>query len=122
MKLLLDMNLPPAWAPRFCSEGFEALHWTDVGPGNASDTAVMAWAKRDGRVVVTQDLDFGAILAATGAAGPSVVQIRADDLIGGDTFDRVLAALRQVRLEIERGALVTVDIFRTRIRLLPISD
>jgi predicted nuclease of predicted toxin-antitoxin system len=34
MKLLLDMNLPPAWATRFCNEGFETLHWTAVGPGN----------------------------------------------------------------------------------------
>ena len=39
----------------------------------------MAYEKVDGFVVLTQDLDFSAILAATNAAMPSVVQVRGDD-------------------------------------------
>jgi predicted nuclease of predicted toxin-antitoxin system len=82
----------------------------------------MEWARTHGRVVVTQDLGFGTILEVTGAVAPSVAQLRADDLIDSDTADRVLAALQKVRDPPARGAPGTIDLFRTRIRLLPIGD
>jgi predicted nuclease of predicted toxin-antitoxin system len=40
----------------------------------------MAWARQRGYVVLTNDLDFGAILAATRADGLSALQIRAQAL------------------------------------------
>jgi len=40
----------------------------------------MAYASVNGYVVLTHDLDFSAILAATQGEKPSVVQIRADDV------------------------------------------
>jgi predicted nuclease of predicted toxin-antitoxin system len=43
---------------------------------NASDADIMAWAKARDWCVITNDLDFSAILAATHADGPSIVQIR----------------------------------------------
>jgi predicted nuclease of predicted toxin-antitoxin system len=74
MKLLVDMNLSPKWCSVLQAEGWDAVHWSDVGTASATDRAVMQWALRDERVVLTHDLDFGAILAATQATGPSVVQ------------------------------------------------
>ena len=32
MKLLLDMNLSPRWVGVLPAAGFEAIHWSDVGP------------------------------------------------------------------------------------------
>lgn len=40
----------------------------------------MAYARSNNYVVLTHDLDFGAILAATHGEKPSVVQIRAEDV------------------------------------------
>ncbi|WP_295879244.1 DUF5615 family PIN-like protein [uncultured Thiohalocapsa sp.] len=80
MKLLLDMNLSPALAQALTAAGWDALHWSSVGPVDASDAAIMLWARANQRVVITNDLDFSAILAATRASGPSVVQIWAQDL------------------------------------------
>jgi predicted nuclease of predicted toxin-antitoxin system len=77
-------------------------------------------AKAQDYVVLTHDLDFGAILAVTHGDKPSVVQIRAENVspeaIGGAVID----ALRQMRTELEAGALLTVDPGRTRLRLLPL--
>lgn len=50
-----------------------------IGAANAPDKAIVDYAKAQGLVVLTHDLDFGAILAATRAEGPSVVQIRTED-------------------------------------------
>lgn len=81
----------------------------------------MEFAAAHDYVVVTHDLDFGTILAATNAEKPSVIQIRADntnpDLIG----DRVLVALQKMKLELLAGALVTIDLGRDRVRVLPLQ-
>jgi predicted nuclease of predicted toxin-antitoxin system len=77
MRLLLDMNLSPAWVDILEAEGWETVHWHEVGEPNAPDAEIMVWARDRGYYVVTNDLDFSAILAATRAEGPSVVQIRA---------------------------------------------
>ena len=82
----------------------------------------MEYARQQGCIVLTHDLDFGSILAATNSETPSVVQIRADDLNPETIGPHVLAALTQVELELSQGALLTVDIHRARLRLLPLRQ
>lgn len=81
------------------------------------------WAQKEPHpndyVVLTHDLDFGAILAATNRVTPSVVQIRAEDLRPAVIGKQICTALRQMAMELEEGALLTVDPVRTRLRLLP---
>ncbi len=77
MKLLLDMNLSPLWVEHLRTSGWEAVHWSEIGDIRAPDTVIMQWALENGFIVFfTHDLDFGALLAATRANGPSVIQIR----------------------------------------------
>ena len=66
------MNLSPRWVTVLEEAGFQAQHWSKVGPSNASDEEIMAFAAESGFVVITHDLDFGAILAATQGTKPSV--------------------------------------------------
>ena len=58
----------------------EAVHWSQVGDPCAADVQIMQWAAREGFVVLTHDLDFGAMLAATQGRKPSVVQLRSDEV------------------------------------------
>ena len=80
----------------------------------------MAYARANGCVVLTHDLDFSSILAATHGTKPSVVQIRAVDVNPDVIGNKVISALRQVQVELEEGALLTIDTGRTRIRLFPL--
>lgn len=80
----------------------------------------MAWAKAGLYVVFTHDLDFGAILAATSAEGPSVFQVRTQDVSPAHLEPVVVAALCEHTTALEEGALVTVDEARSRVRILPI--
>ena len=121
MKLLVDMNLSPRWVNLLASAGIDAVHWSTVGPANAPDSAIMAYARANDFVVLTHDLDFGAILAATRGEKPSVVQIRAEDVSPDVTGANVITALRQMSEELEQGALITVDSNRTRLRVLPLQ-
>lgn len=122
MKLLVDMNLSPRWIDLFVREGVEAVHWSAVGAANASDSEIMAYARANAFVVLTHDLDFSAILAAINGDKPSVVQIRADDVNPDSVGMPVIGALRQLSLELESGALVTIEPGRTRVRLLPLRS
>lgn len=120
MKLLVDMNLSPRWVGVLTEAGFDAVHWSSVGPHAAPDSQIMAYAAAYDMVVLTHDLDFGAILAATRGAKPSVVQIRADDVSPQTIGPQVVAALRQTQGELRAGALLSVDPTRARLRVLPL--
>lgn len=121
MKLLLDMNLSPRWAELLRQAGHDAVHWSNVGPATAEDQELMTWARTHGYVVVTNDLDFGAILAATQAEGPSVLQMRTAAVSPRSLGDRLLKALERFEQDLLAGALITVDERRERARLLPIK-
>jgi len=119
MKLLVDMNLSPQWIPFLRDAGWEAIHWSDVGKEAAGDAEIMAYATAHDYVVVTHDLDFGAILAVTHGKKPSVVQIRSEDVSPKVIGRQTVAALRHVQSELEAGALLTIESERIRLRLLP---
>jgi predicted nuclease of predicted toxin-antitoxin system len=120
MKILVDMNLSPQWAGFLAGNGIEAVHWSFIGSPDAPDTEIMAYAQAHGFVVLTNDLDLGFILAISRSNKPSVIQIRTSalgpDRIGG----RVVGALKTLSADIEGGALVTVELHKVRIHLLPI--
>ena len=94
MRILIDTNLTPAWVEFFAARGID--------------------------VVFTHDLDFGDILAASHARGPSVVQVRIDDPLPGVIGDGVVHAIQAHADHLRRGALVAIDPHRSRIRILPI--
>jgi len=71
---------------------------------------------------MTHDLDFGEILAVSNSQKPSVIQIRSVD-VSPDTIGKsVLKAINQFKKDIESGALVTIDLTKTRLRSLPFYD
>ena len=114
------MNLSPEWVPVLAVAGHDAVHWISVGAATAPDTEIMAWARSESRVVITQDLDYGALLHSTGAVAPSVVVIRAEDVRPMAIVSSVLAALKETAPDLSAGALVTIDPRKSRVRSLPL--
>ena len=121
MKLLVDMNLSPSWVARLARHKFEAVHWSTIGAAIAPDDEILAWAHEHHVVVLTNDLDFSAILAAGVVNGPSVVQIRSQDLLSDVAVSIVAMALKEHREDLERGALLSIDEGGTRVRMLPLK-
>ena len=121
MKFLIDMNLSPRWVEVFMAAGLDATHWVAIGDPRATDRSIMEWARSNAYIVFTHDLDFGAILAATQASGPSVIQIRAENVLPEDAGETVIAAIHRFRDGLEQGALISVDPERARARILPID-
>lgn len=121
MKLLVDMNLSPEWVEVLEKHGWESCHWSAVGNPRAVDTVVMAYARDNGYVLFTHDLDFGNLLAVTNVSGPSVIQVRTQDVSPEHLEPLLVAALHQFETELETGALIVVDEARLRARILPLN-
>ena len=119
MKILIDMNLPPRWVQVFAAVGWEALHWSQVGAPTARDQEIMAWARNNDYIVFTHDLDFSALLATTQGEGPSVIQVRTQNVLPETIGTIVINAMKQFQHELNKGALITIDPHRARSRILP---
>lgn len=82
---------------------------------------MFAACAHDDRILVTADTDFGALLALTGAASPSVLLLRGPGRNVDVRVRRILNAMDQAKDVLRDGALVVVEGGRIRIRKLPMS-
>ncbi|MGI8494092.1 MAG: DUF5615 family PIN-like protein [Pyrinomonadaceae bacterium] len=121
MKILIDMNLSPDWTAAFAAQNIESVHWSTVGDPRAEDIEIMEYARANGYIVFTHDLDFGTILMLTQAENPSVVQVRAQNILPSHLANTVVSVLRENEALLEQGALVVVDEGRARVRILPLQ-
>lgn len=121
MKFLLDMNLSPDWIPSFEEKGWVACHWSSVGMHDAPDTELLSWSRENGRIVVTQDLDFSQLLFTTADAGPSVVLVRMKDEFDLAGRLHVFRSITQAKDALLTGALLIISGNRARLRMLPID-
>lgn len=81
---------------------------------------MLKWARDRDHVVFTHDLDFSVLLSETREAGPSVVQVRTQDVTPEAIGSLVLAAVREHEATLNQGAIVTIQLHTSRVRVLPI--
>jgi predicted nuclease of predicted toxin-antitoxin system len=120
LRIVVDMNLSVEWIPLLAQAGWSAVHWSAVGDPRADDATIMAWASANKHVVFTHDLDFGTALALTHAGQPSVIQVRAQQVLPEHLGPMVLSSLTQYEQDLAAGALVVVEPARSRVRVLPL--
>ena len=73
MKFLIDLALSPKTVKVLRDFRYEAVRVNELGMANAKDKEIVTYAEKNGLVVLTADLDFGDILAATRTSKPSQV-------------------------------------------------
>ena len=121
MKLLLDQGLPLSAAALLRDADIDAIHVGEIEMSEAEDADIIQRGRDEGRIVVTLDADFHALLALDIATTPSVIRIerlRAQALI-----DLLLTVIGECAEDLEQGSAITVEPSRIRIRRLPlVSD
>ena len=121
MKLLLDANLSPEVARRLKEAGHNAIHVGDLGLLSAPDPEILQAAAKEGRVLLTADADFGALLALGSLASPSVLLLRsADHMRPPEQAELIVLNLPPIADDLERGAIASLTRDRLRVRELPI--
>jgi predicted nuclease of predicted toxin-antitoxin system len=120
MRFLADIPIARSTARRLAELGHDcALARERLLPA-AADRAILELAASERRVVLTFDLDFGAIVALSGRDAPSVITLRTlrhHPLYVEELLARVLP---RIEPELARGALVTITDTHVRVRSLPI--
>jgi predicted nuclease of predicted toxin-antitoxin system len=76
LRLLADMNISPKTVALLREQGWDIVRVPELLPVDPPDEQVLERARADGRVAVTQDLDFSALLALSGEDRPSLVTLR----------------------------------------------
>jgi predicted nuclease of predicted toxin-antitoxin system len=119
MRFVVDMNLTPQWVDFLEVLGYPTGHWSSVGRRDAQDGDIIEWAGEHDCVVLTGDLDFETIIAMAGSSEPSVVQLRSDVTLPARVGSIVAESIKQSEPDLVRGALLTIEAGRSRLRILP---
>ncbi len=121
MRLLADMHISPETVAFLRPRGYDIVRVSDLLPSTASDEALIATALQDGRAILTQDLDFSALVALSQTSKPSVVTLR----LASSRVEHVNGILEHAlplkARDAENGALITVEEHMIRRRFLPLA-
>jgi predicted nuclease of predicted toxin-antitoxin system len=121
MRLLADLHIAPRTVEFLRALSYHVCRVTDLLPANASDGEIVERAAQEHRVILTQDLDFSSIIALSGRQTPSLLSLRLNSSkveIVNAVLQRVLPVLES---DLERGAIVTIEDQRIRLRRLPLD-
>jgi predicted nuclease of predicted toxin-antitoxin system len=83
---------------------------------------LLNYAKENEYILFTNDLDFGALLAANKNISPSVIQVRTQDVLPLAIGELVINSLKQYENLLENGALISIDESKERARILPLKN
>jgi predicted nuclease of predicted toxin-antitoxin system len=121
LRILIDANMSTHWVATLRNMGHEVLHWREIGSETAPDDAIMDWARTNQFIILTQDLDFGILLARGRHRNPSVVQLRVPETLTEASVAAMRELLDSFRYVLLEGAFVSIDSNRNRVRILPLD-
>jgi len=121
MRILLDEGLPRRAAALLREIRMDAVHVTEIADAATADLAILEGARESGRIVITLDADFHALLALHGWSLPSVVRIRRQGLTAADVRDLVVRLLKDHEAALLSGSALSVRAHLVGIRTLPLT-
>lgn len=116
LRLLGNMNISPKTITALQGHGWDIVRVSDLLPVHAPDADILELARRENRVVVTQDLDFSALVALAGLNQPSLVTLRLSDSDPDRVTERLQTVLPKIEDRLQQGCAATVEDTAVRIR------
>ncbi len=120
MKFLADMGVSLFTVAWLRERGHDAVHLREEGLQRLPDAGILLKARQENRIILTMDLDFGALLAINQEPFPSVILFRLEDERSQFVNERLAVILSQCAEALEAGALISVSDEAFRVRSLPI--
>lgn len=100
--------------------GHEARHVVELGLYKADDIEILELAAQEKAIIITQDTDYGTLLASRPQSSPSVILFRMRDGRPSSQIAFLLQNLSGIAEALESGAIVVFSDQALRIRLSPI--
>jgi predicted nuclease of predicted toxin-antitoxin system len=121
VRFLVDMCVDVRVAQWLRDQGHDSIHLRELGLIRLPNGEIFRRAASERRTVLTIDLDFGEIAASTSDAPARVIVLRLRNTRFLHVIDRLSAILPGAAAALERGAVVSVEEARHRVRALPIG-
>ncbi len=121
MKFLADMGISPHIVEELRQQSHDAIHLAEQKLNRMVDGDILRKARQENRILLTNDLDFGELLAASGGVLPSVIIFRLKDMRPKNVSRHLLPILNKQTDALNAGAIMSVTEQKVRIRLLPIK-
>ncbi len=120
MRYLADHHISPRTVTLLKTSGHDVIRVSDILPQDAPDSLILERARLDRQTVITQDLDYSALLASTHYTQPSVVSLRLQNNRPERLASILLKILPTIEDDLRTGAIVVVEENRIRVRSLPL--
>lgn len=120
MKFLADMGISQSTVNWLRVKGYDAIHLRDERLHKINDKEIIEKALEENRIILTCDLDFADLMAASAGISPSVIIFRLENEKPENVDRRLEQVLDDSLGMLEKGAIISVEETRHRVRLLPI--
>lgn len=120
MKLLADLHISPSTVRFLRGLDHDVIRVDELLSPSAADAEIVVRAREVGRTILTQDVDFSAIVALSGRAAPSLITLRLSSSrleYVNQLLERILPGLEQ---DVLTGMMVTVEDRAIRRRSIPL--
>jgi predicted nuclease of predicted toxin-antitoxin system len=120
LRFIAELHISPITVDFLRAEGWDVEWvWKELSPF-ASDAEILEHARREDRAVLTQDLDFSALLALSGQDRPSLLTLRLSDADPEVVARKIIGARHEVEPRLAEGYAITIEEQAIRFRKLPI--
>jgi len=119
MKLKLDENLPFQIASALQMLGHDVHTTSEEGLSGCNDSELWTAAQREGRALITQDLDFSNVRRFVPGSHHGIVLIRLSSPSRRRLLNRVVEVFQYENVSVWPGCFVVVTEQKVRVRRAP---
>ncbi len=121
MRFLADMGVSVRVVEWLRKQQHDATHLREEGLQRLPNGEIFSKAIEENRIILTFDLDFAEIAALSAGKITSVVVFRLSNARSLHLIERLTSVLPPTASALEKGAIITIEEARYRVRSLPIG-
>ncbi len=115
------MGISPRTVAYLQDLGHDAAHLNDQNLGQLPDSEILEKARTEERILLTHDLDFGELIAASAAHLPSIIIFRLRNMRPESLNRYMTVILKEHEQLLESGSILSVTEGQIRSRALPLE-
>lgn len=121
IEFVADMNISPISVDILRNKGWNVVRVSEVIDAKAKDLDILEFSRTHNKVLITHDIDFSSLIALGGYGKPSIINLRLQNAKPDFVAKRIIAVVSQMKDELVKGIIVSVDEISARYRNLPIN-
>lgn len=102
LEFIADMNISPLTVEELRKKGWNIVRVSEIMSVKTKDLEILIFAKKNNKVLISQDLDFSMLLAVGGYKKPSVINLRLNNTQPNFITMRIIEVVYEMEKEYKR--------------------